>query len=86
MLKKFRMEDCAPASTPMIIGCNLRKHDESVEENKTLYNSMIGNLIYVTTSRPDIIQAIGLVAYFNLHCLFIIDDVNQSLFNVNPGR
>jgi hypothetical protein len=42
MLKKFRMEDCAPISTPMIIGCKLRKDDESLEENQTLYRSMIG--------------------------------------------
>jgi hypothetical protein len=29
MLKKFGMEDCAPVSTPMIIGSKLRKYDES---------------------------------------------------------
>jgi hypothetical protein len=64
MLKKFGMEDCAPVSTPMITGCKLRKDDESPEENQTLYRSMIGNLLYVTTSRPDIMQAVGLVARF----------------------
>jgi hypothetical protein len=62
MLKKFRMEDCAPVNTPMVTCCKLRKDDESPEENQTLYRSMIGNLLYVTTSRPDIMQAVGLVA------------------------
>jgi hypothetical protein len=37
MLKKFRMEDCAPVSTPMITRCKLSKDDESPEENQTLY-------------------------------------------------
>jgi hypothetical protein len=48
----------------MITGCKLSKDDESPEENQTLYRSMIGNLLYVTTSRPDIMQAVGLVARF----------------------
>jgi hypothetical protein len=50
--------------TPMVTGCKLSKDDESLEENQTLYMSMIGSLLYVTTSRPDIMQAIGLVAQF----------------------
>jgi hypothetical protein len=36
-LKKFKMEDCEPVNTPMVIGCKLRKNDESAEENQTLY-------------------------------------------------
>ena len=64
MLKKFRMEYCAPVSTPMVTGCKLSKDDESLEANQTLYRSMIGNLIYVMASRPDIMQAVGLVAWF----------------------
>jgi hypothetical protein len=31
MLKKFKMEDCKPMSTPMITGSKLRKDDESME-------------------------------------------------------
>jgi hypothetical protein len=56
-LKKFRMEDCTPVNTPMVTGCKLSKDDESSEENQTLYKSMIGNLLYVMTSRLDIMQA-----------------------------
>jgi hypothetical protein len=48
----------------MVIGCKLSKDDESIEENQTLYRSMIGNLLYVTASRSDIMQAIGLVVHF----------------------
>jgi hypothetical protein len=49
MLKKFIMEYYAAISTPMIMGCKLSKDDESLEENKILYRSMIENLLYVTT-------------------------------------
>jgi hypothetical protein len=58
------MEDCKPNSTPMVIGCKISKEHESKESNQTPYISMIGNLLYVTASRPDIMQAIGLVGMF----------------------
>jgi hypothetical protein len=64
MLKKFGMEDCKPVSTPMVTGCKLRKDDESKEADQRLYRSMIGSLLYVTTSRPDVMQAVGQVAIF----------------------
>ena len=54
MLKKFQMEDCKPVSTPMITGCKLSKDDESKEVDQRLYRSMIGSLLYVTASKPDV--------------------------------
>ena len=64
MLKKFQMEDCKPVSTPMITGCKLSKDDESTEVDQRLYRSMIGILLYVTSSRPDVMQFVGQVARF----------------------
>jgi hypothetical protein len=64
MLKKFQMEDCKPMITPMIIGCKLSKDDESLEVNQTMYRSMIGSLLYAKTTRPDIVQVVGLMARF----------------------
>jgi hypothetical protein len=66
MLNKFRMEYCAPINTPMVISCKLRKYDEFPETNQTLYMSMIDILLYLTTSRLNIMQAIGLVAWFQV--------------------
>ena len=64
MLKKFGMEDCKPVSAPMITGCKLRKYDESKEVDQKVYRSMIGILLYMTASRLDVMQAVGLVARF----------------------
>ena len=64
MLKKFKMEDCKHVSTPMITGCKLSKEDESEQVDQRIYRSMIGSLLYVTTSRPDVMQAVGHVARF----------------------
>jgi hypothetical protein len=64
MLKKFGMEDFKPVSTPMVIGCKLRKYDEYKEEDQRICILTIGNLQYVTASRPDVMQAVGQVAIF----------------------
>jgi hypothetical protein len=60
MLKNFIMEDCALVSKPMLTSCKLRKDDEYPEANKTLYRLMIGILLYMTTSKLEIMQEIGL--------------------------
>jgi hypothetical protein len=64
MLNKFEMEDCKPVSTPMVIGCKLSKEDESKDANQTLYKLVIGILLYVIASRPDIMNIVGLVGRF----------------------
>ena len=64
MLKKFKMENCKPVLTPMVTGCKLIIDNSSKDVEQRLYRSMIGSLIYVTTSRPDVMQAVGQVARF----------------------
>jgi hypothetical protein len=54
MLKRFRMEDCKPVITPMQTSCKLSKDDDSKSTDQRQYMSMIGSLLYVTTSRLDV--------------------------------
>ena len=56
------MEDCKPISTLMMTICKLSKDDESKEVDQRLYRSMIGSVLYVTTSIPNLMQAVGQVA------------------------
>jgi hypothetical protein len=62
MLKRFGMEDCNPVITPMQTSCKLSKDDDSKSTDQRQYRSMIGSLLYVTASRPDVMQAVGQVA------------------------
>ena len=64
MLKKFKMEESNPVSTPMVTGCKVSNNDESLEVDHTMYRLMIGSLLYVTSARPDVMQVVGLVAKF----------------------
>jgi hypothetical protein len=58
------MEDCKPVVTPMKTSCKLSKDDDSKYTYQRQYSSMIDNLLYVRTSIPDVMQAIGQVIQF----------------------
>ena len=64
MLKNFQMEYSSTVSTPMVVGCKLSKYDISPDVDQRTYHSMIGSLLYITTSRPDIMQDVGMVGHF----------------------
>jgi len=64
MLKKFQMEDSSPISTPMVVGCNLSKDDISPNVDQRTYFSMIGSILYITSSCPDIMQDVGMVGRY----------------------
>ncbi|GJX04035.1 retrovirus-related pol polyprotein from transposon TNT 1-94 [Tanacetum coccineum] len=58
ILKKFGFVDVKIASTPMETQKPLLK-DADGEDDEHLYRSMIGSLMYLTSSRPDIIDYAG---------------------------
>eukprot|EP00253_Pinus_taeda_P033549 PITA_33549 len=61
ILKKYGMEDAKPVCTPMVTGCSLSANDESEAVHQPTYRSMIGSLLYLTGTRPDIMHAVGIV-------------------------
>ena len=67
MLKRFQMEDSSFVSTPMVVGCKLSKDDPSPDVDQRTYQSMMGTLIYIKTSRPDIMQVVGMVGRFQYY-------------------
>ena len=58
------MEECNPAETPIPLGTKLSKNDEGPTVDPTLYKSLIGSLLYLTTTRPDIMHAASLVSKY----------------------
>jgi hypothetical protein len=64
MIKRLGMEDFKPVITPMQTSCNLRKDDDSKSTDHRKYRSIIGSLLYVTSSRLDVMQVVGQVARF----------------------
>ncbi|GJX64901.1 hypothetical protein Tco_0299244 [Tanacetum coccineum] len=64
MLKKFGLEDSKPTKTPMSTEIKLTKDDEADSVDSSKYQGMIGSLLYLTTSRPDIMFSVCLCARF----------------------
>ncbi|GJW50254.1 retrovirus-related pol polyprotein from transposon TNT 1-94 [Tanacetum coccineum] len=57
ILKKYGMESCDPVGTPMEIKDKLDLDQNGSPVDATKYRSMIGALMYLTSSRPDIVHA-----------------------------
>ncbi|XP_023768358.1 uncharacterized mitochondrial protein AtMg00810-like [Lactuca sativa] len=64
LLKKFSLDNCSSAKVPMAFGYKISADpfEESVD-HKT-YRGMIGSLMYLTASRPDIVFATSLCARY----------------------
>ncbi|GJV46306.1 putative ribonuclease H-like domain-containing protein [Tanacetum coccineum] len=59
MLRKFDMESVRPATTPYEAAKPKSKDEPDDAVNVHLYRSMIGSLMYLTASRPDIMFAVS---------------------------
>ncbi|GJR33526.1 retrovirus-related pol polyprotein from transposon TNT 1-94 [Tanacetum coccineum] len=57
ILKKYGMKTCDPVGTPMEIKDKLDLDKNGTLVNATKYRSMISALMYLTSSRPDIVHA-----------------------------
>ncbi|KAJ9556652.1 hypothetical protein OSB04_011266 [Centaurea solstitialis] len=64
MLKKFNMTDCSPIKTPMPTGNLLGPDLSGKSVDQKIYRSMIGSLLYLTATRPDIMFATCFCARF----------------------
>ncbi|KAK1406207.1 hypothetical protein QVD17_41496 [Tagetes erecta] len=53
------MQDCQTIRTPSDVNCKIQSDPKGKSVDQTLYRSMIGSLMYLTASRPDIIYLKG---------------------------
>ncbi|GJY89673.1 putative ribonuclease H-like domain-containing protein [Tanacetum coccineum] len=66
ILKKFNYSDVKSASTPVDLEKPLVKDGDADDVDVHLYRSMIGSLMYLTASRPDIMFAVCACARFQV--------------------
>ncbi|KAK1663300.1 hypothetical protein QYE76_051459 [Lolium multiflorum] len=65
MLKRFDMKDAKGIGTPMQLKCQLTLDEGGKAVDTKLYRSMIGSLLYLCASRPDIMLSVA-------RCLFCV--------------
>src|ERR1044071_4237691 len=64
ILKKYKMDSCKPMKTPISPATHLGPDSSGNKVEETLYRGMIGSLMYLMASRPDIVFSVCLCARF----------------------
>jgi len=64
ILKKFNMKESNAVSTPVDCGIKLSSYDKGSIIDATYFKSLVGTLLYLTCTRPDILYRVGLVSHY----------------------
>ena len=64
LITRFGMNNTVSKPTPMSTSVHLEKDENSKDVEQKLYRGMIGSLLYLTASRPDIIMSVCMCARF----------------------
>jgi hypothetical protein len=64
ILRRFQMEDCRPMTTPMITNWMKIHASESQLVDSTLYCQLIGSLMYLVNTMPNICFAVNTLSQF----------------------
>lgn len=64
LLKDFDMQDCKGAAIPLPEGLDVSGATSSPEVEITHYCQLVGKLIYLTNTRPDLAYAVGILSRF----------------------
>ena len=64
VLKIFNMSNCKTAPTPVIIGLKLSKDDEGSTVDPMLFKRLVGILIYLIATRPNIMYGVSVISIF----------------------
>ena len=64
VLKRFKMLECKPVSTPVNTIVKLQKNATNEGVDSTLFRQLIGSLRYVFHSRPDIVYSVGVASRY----------------------
>jgi len=64
LLHHFHMDDCKPTPSPFQFGVNLSTTCTSLEVVTTLYRQLVGSLLYLNHTCPDLSFIVGIVSQY----------------------
>ena len=67
VLERFQMADCNSVHNPIIPGTKLMKDPMGEPVADTLYKQLVGSLMYLTSTRPDLMFVVSLLSRYMDH-------------------
>jgi len=64
MLARFNMTKCNPVRNPIVPGTALSKDDEGTSVDATKFKQVVGSLMYLTVTRPDLMFGVSLISRY----------------------
>ena len=58
------MDNCKPIAMAFDVNAKLSAHVGDIMEDVTMYEKIVGSLIYLTITRPDLSYIVGLESHF----------------------
>jgi hypothetical protein len=67
ILERFGMTNSNAVCSPIVTGTKLSKHDKGNEVDPTQFKQIVGSLMYLTATRPDLMFAVNMIARYMEH-------------------
>lgn len=64
LLEKFGLQNCNSVKNPIVPGFKLSKKGECARIHATAYKQLIGSLMYITVTRPDLMYVVCLLSRY----------------------
>jgi len=64
ILDRFKMKNCNPVDTPVEFGLKLNKVGRGDMVDNMLYRQIVGSLMYLTATRPDIMYVVSFISRY----------------------
>lgn len=64
VLKRFKLINCSPISTSVIVGTKLNREDSENGFDSTIFRRLVCSLMCLTITRPDIMYGVILISRF----------------------
>ncbi|XP_048447292.1 uncharacterized mitochondrial protein AtMg00810-like [Pyrus x bretschneideri] len=64
ILERFNMDQCNSVLNPIVPGYKLTKDEGGIEVDGNVYKQMVGSLMYLTATRPDLMFVVSLISRY----------------------
>ena len=64
VLARFNMSQCNAVHNPVVPGFKIMKDEGGVEVDSTMFKRIVGSLMYLTATRPDMMYVVSLISRF----------------------